>query len=414
MNNPRSLTKFVMFGLICGCSSQTELVSRGQNQSLTASPDAAAADASACSDESDGAVPVDAGLNAAHGFRLSELAIDPPGADGNNEFIELDGPPCSVFAGHYLVCIEGDSESNPGSVDRVIGFDAACNNGPCGLGPEGRLVVTAQNGWQKPEGSEATWLTVSGLTGGGLENGTTTLMLLECATAPVAGRDWDPTNSGTLQLPEDCQVVDSVAWLDRADGDYPYSDTRLGPKPAVGGAVRCAASDAGSKWYFGVLGNVDAAIAFTGNTSPNAPIAPALSPGLPNHCAAELSDNSDAGLIVSELTDEDAGFMSDAGPVGGSSGVNTEAAESTGGTSSWWQPDVPGTLPDAATWLDASTAAPTGDTAASRTAPLPPSCSMARAGYTSIGGNAILEFVVFMAACARLKTCRYRRRRPRA
>lgn len=286
----RLVSTLTLLGTLCSCSATSEPESLHNSQKLGQAADGGPADPAECPlDAVDGASE-DGGSSrsGSKGPRLSEVVIDPPGADGNNEFVEIAGEPCDDLGGLYLVCIEGDSESNPGNLDRVINLQTVCGSNFCHLGPSGLLVVTAVGGWHKPSNSTATWAPSSALVGGGLENGTTTLLLLQCTTPPIAASDWDPANTGTLQVAPACHTVDSLAWLDRATGDFPYSDTRIGPKPSPSAAVRCDSSSAESWWYFGELGNGAQGITFAGALSEGAPAAAVLTPGLPNDCPSQI------------------------------------------------------------------------------------------------------------------------------
>jgi hypothetical protein len=359
MHKSFPLASFALLSL--GCTSSAELGSAVSRGALVPADEQGSSQAGACSGSSPDASGEDS-------LRLNEIVIDPPGADGNNEFVEIEGAPCRGLGDAYLVCIEGDSESNPGSVDRVVGFQGTCDGGPCLLGPDGLAVVFATNGWEKPDASNSTWLATSALAGGGLENGTTTLLLVECSKAPTAGQDWDPANTGTLQIPADCRLVDSLAWVDRISGDFPYSSRVLGPKPAVGGAVRCDSPSGDSEWYFGVLGIGAAEIEFTASLSSHAPPDAMLTPGMPNHCAPEPLDS---GSTSPEPLHTD-----DAGESPSSTRPTTGLAGGSGGQ--WWQPDAPGTWPAASNSFDAGLENSTGGAPTLDARPVlsEPSCSV--------------------------------------
>ena len=370
---------FLVLSISCsGCSAELKPPPVRSEQPLSASEDAGDSSNLGCSSGATSSERESSRVDAADTadtvatLRLSEIVVDPPGTDGNNEYIELRGVPCSGTSGVYLVCIEGDSESNPGTVDRVIALNTSCGTGPCYLGANGLLVLAPADGWQKPLDSTATWASVSALAGGGLENGTTTLLLLSCASTPTLGADWDPTDSARLQIPSPCLLLDSIAWLDRASGDFAYSTVVVGPKPAVGAAVNCLDEHRASSWYYGPLVTADVPIVFGAPLSSSAPAGAALTPGMPNVCSSVTG--YDAGN-----SSFDAGSMLDAKAAASTGGNASRAADASmggGGASSWWLPDVSGTWPDAS--LDGSVMNTLGGNAASQTPPTlsQPSCSL--------------------------------------
>ena len=408
----------------CSCSANLELPLTQGSQPLDQSQDAGESDSGFCpltalpNTIDEATENADTAPSALSSVRLNELVIDPPGADGNNEFVEITGQPCADLSGLYLAAIEGDSESNPGNVDRTFNFQTLCGSKPCQLGPSGVLVVTATNGWQKPKDSTATWVFSNALVGGGLENGTTTLMLLACTTPPIAGSDWDPGETGVLQLPSTCRAVDSLSWLDRTAGDFAYSTTKIGPKPSPQGGVRCIGPDASPWWYFGALSSDLQGIIFSGALSIGSKSAAVLTPGMPNDCttgapvsdAATFSDASDS--VVSEIpknrpidastsdanpqeTAIDAGQPSTTGVDGGSSLILS-------GASNWWEPDTVGTWPDSGATFDAATLNGSSDCTGSKGAPAIPqaSCSLAAngrsRGFSSRASTLIGAIVWFM------------------
>ncbi len=368
-----------LFPIFYGCSGGFEAAPLGVRQKSDLARDAQVA---TCDDLAEDAGKVQA-------LRINEVVVDPPGADANNEYIELAGTACGSLSSMYLMSIEGDSESNPGMVDKIFDLAALCGGSGCHLGADGLLIVTAINGWSKPGGSASTWVGTTALVGGGLENGTATLLLLECSQLPVS-RDWDPANSGVLQLPAGCALLDSLAWLDRAEGDFPYSESVLGPKPAAGAAVRCEPSSAGvPSWYFGSLGMGADGIAFTGTLAASAPPDAMLTPGLPNQCPGL------AGERTSQVN------------TGASDAAVPSAVSGSGGAYAWWQLDVPGSGPDAATTFDAGFGPATGGARATGARPnfSQPTCSTTRAATHSSGWG-----IALAAAALALRGLRKSRR----
>jgi len=367
---------FVVLSICCGgCSAELESPPMRSQQPLSTPEDAGDSNSFACSSGEPSGLDAADSADAVARLRLSEVAVDPPGADGNGEYIELQGEPCSRVSGVYLVCIEGDSESNPGTVDRVLSLNTICGTSPCRLGANGLLVLAPVDGWQKPLDSTATWSSVSALAGGGLENGTSTLLLLSCASAPTSGADWDLSDTAQLQIPSSCLLLDSIAWLDRAAGDFAYSTAVLGPKPAVGAAVNCLDEHRASSWYFGPLVTGGLPIVFGTPLSTNAPAGAALTPGMPNACLG--AKGNDAGV-----SSFDAGSTLDVkttAATGGKASYAADASVGSGGVSSWWLPDISGTWPDAS--LDGSVVNTVGGATASKAPPTlsQPNCSLSPA-----------------------------------
>lgn len=218
--------------------------------------------------------------------RISEAKIDPPSTDGNFEFVELRGDPRSSLDAHWLVTIEGDSDSNLGQVDTVMDL-SDCGEAACQFDDQGLLLLLADPQSTIPaEG--AAWRTSSELVKGGLENGTTSLVLLEGAVAPKSGQDWDTNDDGTLELPPGYLVKDSVCWTDGDAGDAAYvahdSDV-LGPKPKVQAIYECP-GDAGVRtWRFGqILGDSPSLVMDATHSVPAGLDSLVLTPGADNHC----------------------------------------------------------------------------------------------------------------------------------
>src|SRR6185295_8658413 len=52
---------------------------------------------------------------------LNEVKVNPPGPqDAPNEFVELRGAPNALLTNVYLLAINGDKESNPGTATLVV------------------------------------------------------------------------------------------------------------------------------------------------------------------------------------------------------------------------------------------------------------------------------------------------------
>lgn len=184
---------------------------------------------------------------------LSELEVDPPGADGNFEFVELVGPAGASLEFHYLIALEADSSSGRlGEADYVLDLTTACDGEPCRLGDNGLLLVSPPSG---PASLEAQTPRVEdeALSGGGLENGSLAMLLLKSTPHPVA--DYDADDDCVMDLPESSTLVDAVGWTDAEEGDCSYV-TDLGTPAPTRGATRYAGeycAVCSTAWLFGTL-----------------------------------------------------------------------------------------------------------------------------------------------------------------
>ncbi|MGC4069317.1 MAG: hypothetical protein QM784_32640 [Polyangiaceae bacterium] len=213
---------------------------------------------------------------------LSELKIDPPGTDGNQEYIELVGEAGKSLDGYFLVVIEADSESNLGQVDRVVDL-SRCTGAPCRLGENGLLLFVAADG-VVTSGDEASRVEVlSALGRGALENGTGYAGIYRGGTLPPQGSDWDLDDDGQLDLPLGAVEQDGISWTDGGKGDALYSSVRLGPKPLAAAAFRCGMDR--TSWRYGELrGDATSLVPELAKWSPNGLEDFLLSPGAANEC----------------------------------------------------------------------------------------------------------------------------------
>lgn len=214
---------------------------------------------------------------------IAEVKMDPPGTDGNYEFVELSGEPSSQLSGYWLLAIEGDSDANPGQIDLAIDL-AQCASGPCQLDPQGLLVIVADPLATTPLGGAA-WYSAKELANGKLENGTTTLMAVVGFSSSDLGSDWDADDDGVLELPADVTVRHAVAWTDGNSGDRAYSAEIAGPKPKAQAAWRCIGAEGTATWRWGELqGDAPSLIMDLPQTFPQGLEHAALTPGGVNDC----------------------------------------------------------------------------------------------------------------------------------
>ncbi len=217
--------------------------------------------------------------------RLNEIKVDPPGTDGNQEFVELRGDPGSSTTGLALLTFEGDTGTTLGQLDDMIDVANLCANPPCLFGTDGLLLLAAPDGVTLPAQSQSGFATTQVLSGGGLENGTTTLLLVWGADSMATRTDYDGNDDGLLELPLAVTVEDAVAWTDGNAGDLGYAPVTLGKKPRVHAAWRCEEG-----WRYGQVAGDQAdslQIDAPANAFPaDLPALVSLTPGLANDCGS--------------------------------------------------------------------------------------------------------------------------------
>lgn len=216
--------------------------------------------------------------------RFSELKIDPPSTDGNNEFIEIEASPATLLDGYWLVVIEGDIESNLGQIDKVVDL-SKCSGAPCRVGSNGLLLLIAAEGAVASGEPETSISVVSGLVRGGLENGTGYIGLFSGPGIPSVGADWDSNDDGILELPTVSKLQDAISWTDGDDGDGLYATTKLGSKPLAQAAIRCGTESFTTAWRFGqLLGDATSLLPDLAHWVPTNLDTEVLTPGGPNPC----------------------------------------------------------------------------------------------------------------------------------
>ena len=142
------------------------------------------------------------------GVWINEILFNPTGSDLPNEYVELRGTPNFILSnGTYLVSINGDTNSDPGTVQNVFDLSGRA------LGGNGFLVLL-QNSNSYFASGNATVLVNNNGSGYGsgasssvghrgkngqtdLENASITYLLIQSASQPVPGLDIDANNDGT-------------------------------------------------------------------------------------------------------------------------------------------------------------------------------------------------------------------------
>jgi hypothetical protein len=157
---------------------------------------------------------------------LSEMLINPDGADNGLETVEITGPPGQSMTGWFFVVIEGDdnaTQTGPaGTVDLAVSLDGLV------LGANGVGVVRDGPMALLPAFEPETGVLVRDFVPD-IENGSNTFVL-GFGTPPAVGTDLDTNNDGTLDVPLlGFTVVDSFAM---PDGDLKAGNP---PRPPVDG-----------------------------------------------------------------------------------------------------------------------------------------------------------------------------------
>lgn len=191
---------------------------------------------------------------------LSELLINPPGADANNEYIELECVPSADLSAYTLVFIDGD-EGNYGEVDLVISLAGKT----CGSG--GFLIV--QRGTVYSGAAGVSYFDSAWSASVNLENGTNTMLLVKDVATLAVGDDLDADDDGVLDddaLGASAEVVDGLTVNDGdrfaagdmmgALSDAAYSTAVIVTDDWEGDVIARFAGTSGSNsanWYGGEL-----------------------------------------------------------------------------------------------------------------------------------------------------------------
>jgi Protein of unknown function (DUF3616) len=180
---------------------------------------------------------------------INEILLNPPGSiDVPNEYIELRGTPNMIIPqGTYLVCVEGDTNSNPGTIQNVFDLSGRA------VGGNGFLVLLQKtNAYSVHTNCLALANTDTGAGFGSgstssinhkgeagqvdLENGSETFLLIQSVNSPPIGADIDSDNNGIPDGPvyASWTILDSVGILDNDGlGDIAYGAINFRRNPAA-------------------------------------------------------------------------------------------------------------------------------------------------------------------------------------
>jgi hypothetical protein len=215
---------------------------------------------------------------------LSEAKVNPPGEDAPFEYVEIKGPPGKLVTNLWLLAVQGNASSDPGRADFVVNLTGQS------FGSNGLLIVAAP-GHPYLFSSNTTVLLAPQLTnsGGRLDNGSLSLLLVGTPQAIVEGTDLDNGNNGILEgLGSGAFIVDAIGWTDGASSDVVYGGVDLTQQSFTPDAAsRLPGSNAprsAVSWFVGdLMGSTGSSLVFEPvNRSTNAPVGSLLTPGVVN------------------------------------------------------------------------------------------------------------------------------------
>ena len=218
---------------------------------------------------------------------LSEVEVNPPGGDDPWEYVEIRGPAGASLALYQVVVVDGDG-GGEGVADQVVALGTACNGMACRLGSNGLAIVKAPSGGHPtPAATIVIGDAQLATLGGGIENGTLSILLLTGAIPLLEGTDYDANDDGTLELPAGHVIADAIGWTDGDAGDLVYGGvTLVGGGAPPDAATRFLGDDtplAASAWYHGDLSGSTSTKAYDlEGVSANFPVDGRLTPGARN------------------------------------------------------------------------------------------------------------------------------------
>jgi len=242
---------------------------------------------------------------------LSEIKVNPPGTnDVPYEFIELLGVPQAPLSGVKVLAIEGDLGGDPGKVSVAFDLDGLQ------FGSNGLILIMSTN---LPYAADPETTVVASplldVGDGGLENGTTSYLLIATATAIPPGDDLDKGDNGVLEgMPEDTHLLDAVGWSDGGQGDIVFGGVEL--------LLSTGTPDAASRipgnttpldpdaWRAGnLLGESGTSLLFDPSRSTtNVPAGTALNPGRFNNSAPHITALPSLAGAIGDPTNPDVLF----------------------------------------------------------------------------------------------------------
>jgi hypothetical protein len=189
---------------------------------------------------------------------LNELSVNQPGTDNPYEYIELRGPASQSLSNIYVVVVEGDG-TNAGIFDRVF------NLGTASLGSNGLLMLRSSTGHAAADANTTVFdSSVFNTSGGGIENGSNTYLVIFSTVSLTATTDYDPENDGTLNLPVGATVIDAIGWQDAGAGTVygPMLTQSSGTPDAATRFVNSTTPNDLASWYNADLTGINISLTY--------------------------------------------------------------------------------------------------------------------------------------------------------
>ncbi len=209
-----------------------------------------------------------------------------------------------------VLVIDGDVNGDPGHADVVVDLDQVA------LGGSGLLVIAAPvNPYQIPDGTTIFLASQLGQQGGGLDNGTTSFLLISTPTRVIEGTDLDAGNNGKLEgLPEGATILDAVGWSDGNTNDLVFGGVVLTqasgtPDAATRFTFDLTPSDA-SAWFNGDLAGEtgDSVIYDSSMVSSNFPFGAILTPGIFANSPPSITPLAPYSNVIGDPSDQGVTF----------------------------------------------------------------------------------------------------------
>ena len=232
---------------------------------------------------------------------LSEAKINPPETnDAPFEYIELRGPPGMGITNLHVLAINGDS----GSAGRV---DFSINLTGRAFGTQGLLVIMAP-GAPYAVGAGSTTVSAPRLaqSGGALNNGCVSVLLVGCTTPISEGTDLDHGDNGVLEgLPEGAVLVDAIGW-EKSRSDIVYGGVDLTQETFTPDAATRIPGNitplSATAWMVGDISGAtgDSSTFDFHNVSTNLPPGTTLTPGYTNRVAPRVTSLTPLSHVIGD------------------------------------------------------------------------------------------------------------------
>jgi hypothetical protein len=231
---------------------------------------------------------------------LTEVKVNPPGADAPNEYVEMKGPPGALLSNLYLVAVDGSMD--PGVASLVVNLSGTA------LGSSGLLLVAGSgHPYGVPPGATVLTPPQFANLAGALDNNSISILLVGSPQAILEGADLDNGDNGVLEgLPIGAGILDAVAWTDGGGNDIVYGDVDLTQTDFTpDAAVRFPGNNtprSAPAWFCGDLaGSTGDSLRFSpGSVSTNFPVGTILTPGTLNNTAPTISPLAPLSHVIGD------------------------------------------------------------------------------------------------------------------